>query len=152
MKQLFAGAALQSALQRASVDARFESSVNLAARLGREHDPRFGFAKVGRIELCRLLIVGVDLHGQCALAIEKLEQKRKLALRSMAAEKLRATLGDQFVQCGACKVAISHNTLVGAMIDNLPAFGVVISATQTFAQFGQSPATPQILAEDGRES
>ena len=73
-----AGSRATVALERRPIDTRLESRVNLAAGLGRENDPRFGLAKIGRIELRPLLIVRMHLHGKRLLTIEKLEQQRKL--------------------------------------------------------------------------
>ena len=153
MEADFAVAAGQLALERLPVDAGFQAGVNLASWFGGQDDPGFGFSQVGRIEFCALLVVRVDLHRQRFLAVEKFQKQRKLIARIMAAEDCAAFLRHELVQCFARERSIGDRALIGAVVDDLPAFGVVLAGADRFAEVGSEPAAaPQIFSQDRIES
>ena len=140
-------------LERRAIDARLQARVNFAARFGGQDDPGFGLSQIGRIELRRLLVVRMHLHGERLLAIEKLEQQRKLPLRMVPAEERRAILRHQLVQRLAGERPIDDDALIVAVIDDFPAFGAALQVADRLAQLGaQPPAAPQILAQNRPKS
>src|SRR5215213_6208435 len=86
MKAVIARSILYFALQPRAVDRSLQPCEDLASRFGSQDDPRLRFPQVGRFKLCCLLIIGMNLHGQRFLTIEKLKQQRKLPAEFMPAE------------------------------------------------------------------
>ena len=69
----------------------------------------------------------MHLHGERLLGVEKFEQQRKLRLRMVPAEERCAVLRDQLVQRLAGERAVGDDALIGAVVDDFPAFGVVVA-------------------------
>jgi hypothetical protein len=89
----------------------------------------------------------MNLHRQSLMAVEKFEKQRKLVARVMAAEKRGACLRHEFVQCFAGEWPIGDRALIGAVVDNLPTFRVVLAVTDRFAEIGsEAAAAPQIFS------
>ena len=94
----------------------------------------------------------MHLHGERLLAIEKLEQQRKLSLRIVPAEECCAIVRDELMQRLAGERPFGDDALIGAVIDDFPAFGVVLAIANWLAKLGaQPPTAPQILAQNRLE-
>ena len=153
VETLLARARRQGGAQSVAGHARLEPGVDLAARIGGQHDPGFGLAQVGRVELGGLLVVGMHLHRERAVAVEEFQQQRKLPYRVVPAKQFRPVLDDQLVQRQTARRTGGHNTLVVAMVDHFPTLGVVVPLAKRFAQHGLQPSpAPQVAAEQGLES
>ena len=98
--------------------------------------------KIGRLQACRLRVVRMHLHGERLLAIEKFEQQRKLALRVMPSEERRAVLNYEIVQSCPGERPVGDDALIGAVIDDLPTFGVVIAVAERLAELRPSGGRP----------
>ena len=111
--------------QLLSVDSWIQSGIDLAPRFRGQHDPGFGLAPVGRIELLRLLIVGVNLHGEILVSVEKLEKQRKALLWGVASQELQARFAHELVERSASQWSGDDATLIGAMGGVLVVFSII---------------------------
>src|SRR5687767_10297548 len=78
-----------------AIEATLQACIDHAAGLGGDDNPSLGFAKVGRREQGRLLIVGVDLNRQHVTGVEKFEKERKARLGMVSAKEFAAVIVDE---------------------------------------------------------
>jgi hypothetical protein len=118
-----------------------------------EHDPRLGLTEVRGIELRCLRVVRVNLDGKRAIAIEELQQQRKVLVSCMPAHKLRAIPLHQLGERSTGKRSSSDDALISVVVDNFPTLGIVVAIADRLAQHGpQPPPAPQIPAENRLKS
>ncbi len=93
--------------------------------------------------MCRLLVVWVHLHGECLPTIEKFQQQRELPLRLVTTEERRAIVRNEVVKPSAREWSVYHDTLIIAVVHDLPAFGTALHVADRFAEFrAEPPAAP----------
>lgn len=140
-------------LQRTPVNALFQARVDQTARIGVQDDPSLGLAQIGRIQLAGTFVVGMDLDGQHAIAVEELQQQRKLWLWIVAAKQIPPPRRHKFPQGDASQRPESDDALILAVIDDFPALRVIVAFTDRLAQDRcQTAATPEIPAVDWLEA
>jgi hypothetical protein len=153
MQTIFTAACGDCGLERLAINTRFQARVNLAPWLSGEHDPGFCLSQVWRHKPCPLLVVGVNLNGERLIAVKEFEQQWKLGLRMVTTKKIIATPYHEFVQFRAGQWAVGDDALIVSMVHDFPAFGIIITGADRFAQRrAQSSSAPQVLSQDGLES
>ena len=99
------------------------------------------------------MIVGMNLNRELRVGVEQFEEERKTWLRMMASEQCCAVCANQFREGLAAERAVTDNTLIFAVIDDLPTFSIVTVRTDGFAEdLFESPAAPEIATKDGLET
>lgn len=94
----------------------------------------------------------MDLQAEIAVAIEILEEERKVGSGGFGAEEGLWMVLEELVEGGALERSMRDEALVGAMIDQFPAFGPGTGAWGGFVEgVGESVTTPEIGAEKGVE-
>jgi hypothetical protein len=78
MQTLFDASLRQSRTQGGFIDARIQTSVNAASRLGCQNDPGFRLAALVGNKSTRLVVVGMHLYRQAVVSVEVLQEQRKL--------------------------------------------------------------------------
>lgn len=150
VQQAFAVALLKRLTQGVAIDVCVQSCVNEAAGFGGQDKPGFCLSGIRRRLSRGLLVVRVNLNRERLLGIEELQQQGKPVQRMMASKQLRPSSTDQFVESRACQGTELDDALGIAMIDQFPAFGVVVAVADGLAKQGFEPATPpQGLLQDG---
>ncbi len=79
-------------------------------------------------------VVGMHLDRQPFVGVEKLEQQRKLFWRGATTEQFAGMLAHQFTQGLAGQRAVCDHALIGAVIDDLPTFGIVAFRAERLSQ------------------
>ena len=76
-----------------------------------------------------------------------------MVARMMAAEKRRAILRYELVQRFVGEWSVGDRALIGAVVNDLPTFGVVRAVADRLTELGsEAAATPQIFSQDRIES
>ena len=95
----------------------------------------------------------MNLNGKNLVAVKKFQQQRKLWPRMVTAENCRAPLDDEGMQCHTGERAFCDDALIVAVVDDLPAFGVVVAVLDGLAKLGaEAAAAPDLFPQDWRET
>mgnify|MGYP001200354854 CR=1 FL=1 len=116
-------AGVEGGCQLLGSGSRAEPDPQSAARPAGEDVPGFGLAPLSLVVSRGDFIVGVNLQREPVGGVEELDQQRERIARSMSAQQLAATFGDQLLQCPTVKGATVDNTLVVFQVDDFPALG-----------------------------
>ena len=139
---------LQFRLAHALVQARIDP----AAGRGIDHIPGLGLATIGGREPCGPGVVGMHLHGKVPLRIEKLEEQWERPVPRMPSEQVDGPVADEPAERRAGQRPGGNDALIGAVIDDFPRLGEVVSRRQLTAEHrGEPPAAPEVAAVDGIE-
>ena len=130
-----------------------EPAVELGSGVGGEDVPGLGLAEVGRVEGRPHGVVGVDLHAELAIGVEKLQQQRKSIAGRRVAVELARQLFVQTAQRPTGERPGGDDALIVAMVDHLPALGIVVSRANRLAEHrSQAAPSPQVAAKLRLES
>jgi len=119
-----------------------------------QHDPRFGFAGLARWQQVRVRIRGMNLHREQLTCVEELQQQRESAEIARPAFPLAVLETVPSVErWSAFEGAIGNAARMVVAVAQYPRFADRAVARQRCReQTGQTPAAPQPIPIDGRES
>ena len=132
--------------------ARLEPGVDLAPWLGVNDHPGLGLAViVGQASPSS--IVGMDLHREILLGVDKFHQQRELVSRSEGrSEQVFPVQLNEVAECRPGKRTVRHPADIEPMVGNLPALGILRALADRLAEHGlQPPPSPDQAFEDRLE-
>ncbi len=121
MESVAGGFSFHVLFELGASDARLEAGIDLSRWGSIDNDPRFGLSLFVAENLFRLGIVGMDLHGEKLVTIEKLDEEREFAIGGNGVtEDLSRMALAKFGQGGAGERSFADDRDMMRMAADLP--------------------------------